>query len=208
MPREFHDVELFSRLASLVRLHTMRDELERRAVTAEQFGLARPRDLDPPEHVGDAHVLAITRSPDDRQMIETSLDSSLSLVHLDDMAAGMDMLRDSNIDGAIIGAQGNDDASLLLCADIRSNAKLFNLPLVLIADSRGFVDPARPYLSGANTVVHRPVDANELRTCVTNLIKQDRYRTEMRAFYKEFEDDIIADSLTKTLQSRLSPCAS
>lgn len=175
----------------------MQDELERRAATAEQFGLARPLDLDPPEHIGDAHVLAITKSSDDRQVIETSLDSSLSLVHLDDMAAGMDMLLQGGIDGAIVGAQGNDDDSLVLCADIRSNARLFNLPLVLIADSRGFFDPIRPYLSGANAVVHRPVDAHGLKAYVTSLIKQNRYRTKMRAVYREFEDDIITDSLTR-----------
>ena len=65
----------------------------------------------------------------------------------------MDVLRESDIHGVIVGAEGDDDNSLVPYAYIRSNAKLFNLPLVLIADPRGVVDPVRPYLRGANAVV-------------------------------------------------------
>jgi len=64
----------------------------------------------------------------------------------------MDVLRESDVDGVIVGAQDDDDNSLAPCADIRSSAKLFNLPLVLIFDPRGVVNPVRPYLSGANSV--------------------------------------------------------
>ncbi len=38
LPREFHDLELFSHLSSLVRLKTMQSELERRLATTVEFG--------------------------------------------------------------------------------------------------------------------------------------------------------------------------
>ena len=196
MSAEFPDAELVSHIASLMRLHTMHEELRRRATTAEEFGINPLEDISPPDGVNGARVLIVTNDSEQGWPIQAALDSFITVAGINNRASAMDALLDDSIDAAIIDAHEGDGASLELCSDIRNNTRLFNLPLVLIAERDDLDDPAGPYLSGVNDVVYRPFTAEDLRLRVALLIRQHRYRRAMQGVYRRVHDDMTTDRLT------------
>ena len=196
MSAEFPDAELVSRIDSLMRLHTMHEELRRRATTAEEFGIKPLDDVSPPDAVNGARVLIVTNDSGQGRPIQAALDSFITVAGISNRASAMDALLDDSIDAAIIDAHEGDAASLELCSDIRNNTRLFNLPLVLIAERDNLDDPADPYLRGVNDVVYRPFTAEDLRLRVALLIRQHRYRRAMQAVYRRVHDDMTTDRLT------------
>ena len=179
-----------------MRLHTMHEELRRRAATAEVFGIKPLDDISPPDGVNGARVLIITNDSEQGRPIQAALDSFITVAGVNDRASAMDALLDDSIDAAIIDAHEGDGASLDLCSDIRNNTRLFNLPLVLIAERDNLDDPAAPYLHGVNDVVYQPFTAEDLRLRVALLIRQHRYRRAMQAVYRRAHDDMTTDRLT------------
>ena len=196
LPNEFHDLELFSHLSSLVRLKTMQSELERRLVTTTQFGAAVPKPVQPPRSVRGASVLAVSCTGSDRKLVDAALAKATKVTHRRGTAAALKHIINGEPDAIILALEGDDEDGLAFCSEIRGNSRFFNVPLVLITEARDHADPVTPYLTGANDVVPPTVNVKDLRTRVTALIKQKRYRENMRELYAQLGDDITTDRLT------------
>ena len=196
LPREFHDLELFSHLSSLVRLKTMQSELERRLATTVEFGGVVPKPVQPPRRIRGAEVLAVACTGDERKLVDAALGRSVKVIHRRSYGAALKQIVSGEPDAVIVALEGNDEEGLEFCSETWSNSRFFNTPLILITEARDHSDPVTPYLTGANDVVPPSVNVKDLRTRITVLIKQRRYRENMRELYAQLGDDITADRLT------------
>ena len=196
LPREFHDLELFSHLSSLVRLKTMQTELDRRLTTTAEFGVVAPRTVQPPRSIRGAGVLAVACTAAERKLVDSALGGATKVSHRRGYSAALKQVISSKPDALIVALTGDDKEGLAFCSEMRSNSRFFNTPLILITQARDHSDPVAPYLTGANDVVPPSVNVKDLRTRVTALIKQKRYRENMRELYEQLGDDITSDRLT------------
>jgi len=196
LPKEFHDLELFSHLSSLVRLKTMQSELERRLATTVEFGGVAPKLVQPPRSIRGAEVLAVACTGDERKLADAALGRTTKVNHRCGYGAALKQIVSGDPDAIIVALDGNDEEGLQFFSETRSNSRFFNTPLVLITDARDHTDPVAPYMTGANDVIPPSVNVKDLRTRVTALIKQRLYRESMRELYLQLGDDITAYRLT------------
>ena len=124
------------------------------------------------------------------------------LAFVADPQHAIDALGEGRFEVAVVAVNGNGvgrggaDDWLALCADIRENPRLFNLPILMVADGDSFADPAAPFREGVSDVLFRPLDADRLRARMAMLVKQQRTRGRMQEAYCRSLHLETSDSLT------------
>ena len=106
LPRTFHDSQLFSRLASLLRLNTMREELARRADTAERYGLQQPREIAPPDANAVMRVLVSSADGDERERVQAALGEGFETAFVDTAYEAVDRLLAGEFEAFVLAAHG------------------------------------------------------------------------------------------------------
>jgi two-component system cell cycle response regulator len=142
------------------------------------------------------HILAVGDFGGDRQLLGNLFGDDKRLVFSSDPNMAIEELVGGHYEAAIVAVNGAADRWLTMCADIRDNPRLYNLPILLVADSGSFSDPTAPFKQGASDVLHRPIDADNLRARLSLLIKQQRYRGRMQKVYSRALHIETSDSLT------------
>lgn len=190
------DIILLSRLRPLVRLATMRGELQQRAATARAFAL----DVDTRLETGgdtDYRVLVVDGArEDDRAVIDGALGEGYRLTRAEDPFAAGEMLLTQDFDALVLGFDGAADDALYLCGQVRNNPRLFNLPVLLIADPEAFPTVDEPYKAGANIVLGRPVDQDRLQAGLLTLVRRQKMRRVIREKLAAIRQESVCDPLT------------
>lgn len=192
----FGDAELFSRLDSLVRLNTMRDELNRRFATTRRYGIDGPPLAGPPESLADLRVLAVTgdKAEADR-IVDAYLDSAGVVIAASAFDALQILARD-RIDTVVVGDLGDPLAPLTFCCDLRANTRFYHLPVLVLIEPGAFDDGAGLFARGANGVLRRPWRAEDLRSHTRALARQYRYRCMLQDVYRDARHFATSDALT------------
>lgn len=168
------DAELFARMRPLVRLATMHAELRQRAAMARRFGIAaRDRVVD-----NGATLPAILIIGDDPDPIAAMLTGCGDLARADTLYEAEEMLVRRNFDAAVLSFSQEQEGILGFCSQVRNNPRLFNLPMVLLANPG--TDVADAYRRGATRVLGRPVDQLVLRAAVLTLVRRQQLRWNIR----------------------------
>lgn len=196
VPASCREAELITRLHALVRLNTMRAELERRARTAAKYGLEPSADLAPPANVSDARVLVVADGGGEAETVGKLLNGQTRLAFAASPFAALQELNARAYDAVVVMARGADTEALDLCHDIRSNTRLYNTPVLVIVDADGYQDAELPYRRGASDVLYRPLEGDEFRARTYSLVRLQRYRQAMQESYREAPDVATNDSLT------------
>lgn len=182
------DTKLIARLRPLIRLASMEVELRQRGVAAEKFGLpALPRAT---RRKGDKEdrILLIGDGVD---AIGKHLpDAQLSAVVSPYLAE--DELETKSYDAAIAVAVGSPEPWLDLCAQTRNNPRLFNLPLILIADAAQ-IDEETAYQHGVSGYFANPADPDQLRNSAMFLVRRQRTRWAIREALSDAAKPILKD---------------
>jgi len=189
------ELELFTRVRALVRLGVMRSELVRRDMTRGHYGLPTETAFPVSQRAGVATVLAAGELGREFEAVQQAVGRASYLAYVGDPQGAMAELTGGNFDAAVVGI---DDAGpwLELCHEVRDNAQLFNLPILMIADADRLGDVAAAYESGASDLLFRPVVTDELRARLDLLVRQQRYRKTMQAAYRRSLHVETGDSLT------------
>ena len=195
LPRSFHDSQLFSRLASLVRLNTMREELARRADTAERYGIHQPRDIAAPDAKAVTRILVSSTDGDERERLQAALGKGFEVAFVDTAYEAVDRLLAEEFEAFVLAASGAVD-EFEVCGDIRHNSRLYELPVVLIVDSETVSAPEASHVDLVDDVVCRPFREADLKARIAALVRQRRYRRKMHAVYAETHHPMTSDSLT------------
>lgn len=196
LPAESMKTELMARLRSLTRLHVMQSELSRREAIERRYGLNPDFIWDTPVDAENMHVLAVGDFGEDRQLLGEMIGGGQGLTFTAEANQAIEELVDGHYEAAIIAVNGAAEQWLSLCADIRDNPRLYNLPVLLVADSDSLIDPTALFNQGATDLLHRPIDADNLHARLSVLIKQQRYRCRMQEAYQRSLHFETSDSLT------------
>ena len=196
LPAESIKTELMARLRSLTRLHVMQSELSRREAIEQRYGLTPDSLWETPIDDGDMHVLAVGDFSEDKQLLVDVLGDRKRIVFSAYPNKAIEELVGGHYEATIISVTGAGEQWLTPCTAIRHPPKLYNLPILLVADKGSFTDPTAPFNQGANDLLLRPIDADNLRARLAMLIKQQRYRGRMQEAYRRSLHIETSDSLT------------
>jgi two-component system cell cycle response regulator len=170
---------LLSRLRPLVRLAIMNSELQQRHATARALRLSVPL---PAPRAGEENrrVLVAASGAENLAAVESALGRDFELTTAPEVYTAASMLREKPFDALVVVIEGNGEDALYLCGQIRNNTRLFNLPVLLVADRGAFESLDDPYRAGASAVLLRPLDAAELHTGIESLVRRQKLRTSIR----------------------------
>ncbi|MDD9902173.1 MAG: diguanylate cyclase [Rhodospirillaceae bacterium] len=186
------DEIVFARLNPLVRLSTMHSEVRRRLDSARKAGIELDIEGVQDVDASNCRVLFVgTESGPVAALVEALQASEFNPVLEPDHFKAGARIANETFDAAVIAVDDDEplDKALFLCAHIRNNPRLFNVP-VLIAARQNSVDAGEaPYAQGASMVVPLPPDIGELSAGLRFLVRRQRLRWNLHG------------PLTATLQS-------
>jgi len=163
------ETKLMARLKPLVRLASMRVELQMRLQAALQLGVTVPPM--PAEPQGRDRILLIGT---DSERLERHLPQA-QLSRVADPYQAEIALEAENFE-AVIALVDSDPASFFdLCLQTRNNPRLFNLPLLLIANPAA-IDEETAFRHAVTGYFQDPADPRQLGTLIRFLIDRHRQR--------------------------------
>lgn len=188
------ETKLISRLRPLVRLASMQTELQQRGQVAQKFGISitsshqRRQDdkAEKPER-----ILLIGKDTD---ALAKHLPNA-QLSHVDDPYQAEDGLENHSYDAAIMHPNGDPARYLDLCVQIRNNPRLFNLPVILVADPKE-IDEDSAYQHGASGYFKDPANSFALSHAASFLVRRQKQRWQIREAFREVEAPSVKDPAT------------
>ena len=186
------DAVIFARLHPLVRLSAMHSEFRRRVDSAGKVGIGIDTDGVQDVDANNCRVLFVGAESGPVTALAEVLQASEFNPELepDHFKAGA-RVADETFDAAVIAVDDDEplDKALFLCAHIRNNPRLFNLPVLIAARNGSASADEAPCAQGASMVVPLSPDIAELSTGLRFLVRRQRLRWNLHG------------PLTATLQS-------
>ena len=193
--RPVNGVQISSRLKALTRLSTMHDELVRRCETTNRYGIDAPEVIPQLPPVADADVLVVGAGRH-HGVFESALAPVATLTGALTHDTGLEYLERRNFDLVIVDAGSEGSEAEDFCRKCRANSRLFNTPIVLVADPGTIPDTSAAFATGITDLLETPVQPEELRVRMLALVREVRFRDAMRAVYREFRHHATGDALT------------
>jgi diguanylate cyclase (GGDEF)-like protein len=174
------DAELQARTRALARLARMEVERRRRDALLAHFGVVPTPDTPGLPAIERISVLLIGPAGGDQIQVLTALGGAATAAYAETADSAIERLRRDNLDVALV-TTGHDHHELQrLCAAVRSDPELFDLPVLLVARSQHFPDPAQPFAWGVSDVLFQPFHPEVLRLRVQAWVRQQRLRRHLR----------------------------
>ncbi|TCL70443.1 PleD family two-component system response regulator [Rhizobium sp. BK251] len=195
LTKPVNDLQLISRVKSLVRLKTLSDELRMRMETANSIGMD---DLLRAEGKGDdvGKVLLVDGRASSQERIIRALNPIAEVSAMSDPQAALFEAAERSFELVIVNSNFDDYDPLRLCSQLRSLDRTRFLPILLIAEQGADEMVMRALDLGVNDYIVRPVDANELVARSLTQIRRKRYNDRLRASVKETIELAVTDALT------------
>lgn len=188
-------VELMVRLRPLMRLSTQLAEVRRRTALARDCGVSIPAEPDLSVGDGAYRVLAVGDSPALGQRVSRALAARLKGVDFQNNPfSARDRLFDGDFDAAVmeVGGTISVDDAMEFCQGIRNHPRLYNLPLLVIAEPGSELPHDRGVCAGASLVLEETAGNDRLRYYLASYGRRQQVRRRIR-------DAIEA---TKTIKTR------
>lgn len=194
LTKPVNDLQLVSRVKSLVRLKTLSDELRIRAETARTIGMDETLRLDAMD--GPGHVLLVDGRASSQERIVKALKPVAEVIAMSDPQAALFEAAENPVDMVIINGTGDDYDPLRLCAQLRLLERTRFLPLLLVTELGDEEVIVRALDLGVNDYIVRPIDPNELVARTLTQIKRKRYNDRLRANVRQTIELAVTDGLT------------
>jgi two-component system cell cycle response regulator len=196
LTKPVNDLQLMTRVKSLVRLKMLTDELRLRTATAASIGL---EDL-----LGDgagsgqdpAKVLLIDARRQTFEKIRSRLKGGIELDFASDPNAGFFQAAEGGYECVIVSTALPDVDPLRLCSQLRSLDRTRFLPIILLADRDDDPRIIRGLELGVNDFLVRPVEPHELTARLVTQIRRKRYNDRLRASVAQSIEMAVTDALT------------
>ena len=193
----YHDMQLFNRIESLVRLDTMGRELKRRVMTLSSFGVKDLSSFDPMINLEGVKILVVGNPNTQYNEIETILSQNNTQVTAAlTPATAQDYLSAESFDAVILNIDGNAADLLSLSETMRRNPRLYNLPVIVVTDLANLGPPEEAYRDGVTDILTLPLVAEELQSRVETLVREARYRNALQDVYAHSRHNFTNDALT------------
>ncbi|MBW9087985.1 PleD family two-component system response regulator [Rhizobium wenxiniae] len=195
LTKPVNDVQLISRVRSLVRLKALSDELRIRADTAHSLVMEDMlKGVDGRDDIG--QVLLVDGRASSQERIVRALKPVCNIVAMSDPQAAIFEAAENNFDLVIVNANFDDYDPLRLCSQLRSLERTRFLPILLAAEVGAEDMIVRALDLGVNDYIVRPIDPNELLARTLTQIKRKRYNDRLRMSVKHTIELAVTDALT------------
>ena len=193
LTKPIDDVMLFARVRSLTRLKAVMDELREREASGRRIGViagaasrlggAGGRILVVDDNMRQAERLAAELAIEHRPVIEADPEKALIAAR-------------GQIDLIIVNATAKSFDGLRLCAQMRSDEALRNLPLLAVVDFEERPRVIKALEIGVNDLLAQPVDPGELCARTKTQIRRKRYTDYLRNNLDQSLELAVTDQLT------------
>ena len=193
LTKPIDDVALLSRVRSLTRLKLVIDELRQREASGRRMGVidgvgARLNGTGGRVVIADDSATQARRIFDElavehRPVLETTLDRALVAAR-------------ARADVLIVNIAAKSFDGLRLVAQVRSDESTRHLPVLAVWDPSERPRAVKALEIGANDLLSRPIDPEEMAARVRTLIRQKRYTDFLRHNLDHSLELAVTDSLT------------
>lgn len=196
LTKPVNDLQLMTRVKSLVRLKMLTDELRLRASTTRNIGieelLARRTAVDE----GTPKVLLIDDQQSSSSQIAKMLREACDLHIATDPQSGFFEAAEAEHECVLISTRLAEFDPLRLCAQLRTLDRTRFIPIVLLADEGDEERLLRALELGINDYVTRPIDRQELLARLRTQIRRKRYNEHLRQSVTQTIEMAVTDGLT------------
>jgi two-component system cell cycle response regulator len=196
LTKPVNDLQLMTRVKSLVRLKMLSDELRLRAATTRNIGIDEIVASRLAARQEPARILLVDEDPRSGAAIRAMLSPTMDIEIATDPQAGLFQAAESAFDCIVVSSSFADFDPLRLCSQLRSLDRTRFLPIVLIAGKGEDERVMRALELGVNDYLVRPVDAQELIARLRTQVKRKRYNDHLRASVTETIELAVTDGLT------------
>jgi two-component system cell cycle response regulator len=196
LTKPVNDLQLISRVKSLLRLKTLSDELRTRAETAHTIGIEDVLRLGEGRSEESAHVLLVDGRASSQERIIRALKPIAEVTAMSDPQAALFEAAESAFELVIVNSNFEDYDPLRLCSQLRSLERTRFLPVLLITEQGADEMTVRALELGVNDYIVRPVDTNELVARCLTQIRRKRYNDRLRASVQHTIELAVTDALT------------
>ncbi|MDH4413588.1 MAG: PleD family two-component system response regulator [Rhizobium sp.] len=196
LTKPVNDLQLISRVKSLVRLKTLTDELRIRHDTTRQAGIDDMLRLQDGRLEEQAQVLLVDSRGASQERIIKSLKPIAEVIAMSDPQAAVFEAAENTIDLIIVNSNLEDYDPLRLCSQIRSLERTRFIPILLITEQGDEQMIIRSLDLGVNDYIVRPLDPNELIARALTQIRRKRYNDRLRNSVRQTIELAVTDGLT------------
>ncbi|ANL65364.1 response regulator PleD [Rhizobium phaseoli] len=196
LTKPVNDLQLISRVKSLLRLKTLSDELRIRADTAHTMGMGDLIRTGEGRADEAGQVLLVDGRANSQERIVRALKPVADVLALSDPQAALFEAAEHAFDLVIVNANFDDYDPLRLCSQLRSLERTRFLPILIITEQGADEMVVRALDLGVNDYIVRPVDPNELVARSLTQIRRKRYNDRLRASVKQTIELAVTDPLT------------
>ena len=196
LTKPVNDLQLISRVKSLLRLKTLSDELRMRADTAHSIGiddLTRAGEAAPTRPLS---ILLVDGRANSQERIVKALKPVADVLPSPIRRPPSSRPPKAHFDLVIVNANFDDYDPLRLCSQLRSLERTRFLPILIITEQGADEMVVRALDLGVNDYIIRPVDPNELLARSLTQIRRKRYNDRLRASVKQTIELAVTDPLT------------
>lgn len=196
LTKPVNDLQLVSRVKSLVRLKTLSDELRVRSEAGQRMGIEDLFSMADGRLEEAGQVLLVDSRGSSQERIIKTLKPVAEVVAISDAQAALFEAAENNFDLVIVNDTLDSYDPLRLFAQLRSLERTRFIPLLLIAEQGEEMLTARALDLGVNDYIVRPVDPNELVARTLTQIRRKRYNDRLRDSVRQSMELAVTDALT------------
>lgn len=196
LTKPVNDLQLMTRVKSLVRLKSLTDELRLRASTTRNIGIEELLSRRMPSEEAVPKVLLIDDRPASQERLQRMLRDSADLDICADPHTGFFQAAETAYECVIISTGFKDFDPLRLCSQLRSIDRTRFLPIILLAEQGEDERIIRGLDLGINDYLTRPVDQQELTARLRTQVRRKRYNDQLRASVAQTIEMAVTDGLT------------
>lgn len=196
LTKPVNDLQLMTRVKSLVRLKMLTDELRLRASTTRNIGIEELLSRNLADGESQPKVLLIDERQSSTERIQKVLRGKAVLDAAKDPHAGFFQAAEIPYECILISTDFTDFDPLRLCSQLRSLDRTRFVPIMLLADQGEEDRVIRGLELGINDYLTRPIDPHELTARLRTQVRRKRYNDQLRASVTQTIEMAVTDGLT------------
>ncbi|MET3612734.1 two-component system cell cycle response regulator [Rhizobium aquaticum] len=196
LTKPVNDLQLMSRVKSLLRLKALSDELRVRAETARKFGMAVDDMAVDNEADEPGQILLVDARASSQDRVVKALRPIADVTAISDPQAALFHAAENPTELVIVNSNLEDYDPLRLCSQMRSLERTRFIPVLLMADQDADSLIIRALELGVSDYIMRPVDPNELIARCLTQIRRKRYNDRLRSSVEHTIELAVTDGLT------------
>jgi two-component system cell cycle response regulator len=196
LTKPVNDLQLMTRVRSLVRLKMLTDELRLRASTTRNIGIEELLSRREPAGEAMPRVLLIDERPAAGAEAAEMLADTATVDVATDPHVGFFQAAEESYECVIVSTGFAEFDPLRLCSQLRSLDRTRFVPIILLAEEGEDDRIVRGLELGINDFLIRPIDRQELTARLRTQVRRKRYNDHLRASVTQTIEMAVTDGLT------------